>query len=336
MAIAKLKPHATIQDKLPAHAPVLSIVVPLYNEAVILRDFHSSLFGLLDTLGLRYELIYCNDGSSDDTAEIALSLAETDRRVKVVSLTRNFGKEIATTAGITVARGQAIMTLDADGQHPIELIPEFIERWQAGEKAIIGVRVSNQREGFVKKYGSKLFYKILNSLTGRRLVPGVSDFRLIDKSIQREFIRMTERNRITRGLIDWLGYRTSYLEFDANARMGGMKATYSVMKLFKLATDSFISMSVRPLYLTAYFGAIVLPLSLLLGLVMVINFLLGDPFNWHVTGGAYVMVLILFLIGVIMVSQGITGMYLSHIHTETQNRPLYVVDRSLSKGIEHE
>ncbi len=142
---------------------------------------------------------------------------------------------------------------------------------------------------------------------------------------------MTERNRITRGLIDWIGYQREYVSYTENPRFAGA-ATYSFRKLFRLAVDSAVSLSISPLYLTAYIGAIVLPLATLLGLGMSVNFLLGDPLRLHATGGAYIMVLVLFLIGILLVSQGIIGLYLSHIHTETQNRPLYIVDQSRTKG----
>ena len=142
---------------------------------------------------------------------------------------------------------------------------------------------------------------------------------------------MTERNRITRGLIDWLGYDREYIKFSANPRIAG-EAGYSFKKLLKLAIDSTISLSISPLYLSAYIGAFVLPVSTLLGVGMVINALVGDPLNLHATGGAYVLVLVLFLVGILLVSQGIIGLYLSHIHAETQNRPLYIIDKQRSVG----
>ncbi|HEX7962966.1 MAG TPA: glycosyltransferase, partial [Candidatus Saccharimonadales bacterium] len=247
----------------------------------------------------------------------------------VLSLSRNFGKETATTAGIHEARGQAILMLDADGQHPVELIPEFLARWRAGSKVVVGVRTANTNEGFAKHYGSRLFYWLFNKFSNMRLVPGLSDFQLIDSVVQREFSRLSEHNRITRGLIDWLGFPKDYIQYKAKPRLHG-EAGYSLKKLMKLAVDSIISLSISPLYITAYIGAVVLPLSVLLVVCMLLNFVLGDPFNLHVTGGAYVSVLLLFLMGILLLSQGIIGLYLSHIHTETQNRPLYVVDNERS------
>lgn len=311
---------------------LLSVVVPVYNERAGLGSFHDKLLSTLKDIPMQFEVVYCDDGSTDGSTKLLHTLASADDTIRVVRLSRNFGKELATTAGIHTAAGDAILTIDADGQHPVELIPEFLSKWQSGAKVVIGIRTANQKEGFVKRMGSHLFYGLFRKISGIKLVPGSSDYRLIDREVQTEFVRMTERNRITRGLIDWLGYQREYIHFRAHPRLAG-NATYSFSKLFKLAIDSAISLSSSPLYITAYIGAVVLPASILLGLGMAINYFLGDPMNLHATGGAYMMVLILFLVGILLVSQGIIGLYLSHIHTETQNRPLYIVDKGESKGV---
>jgi glycosyltransferase involved in cell wall biosynthesis len=313
--------------------PMLSVVVPVYNEASGLIEFQKNLARCLGQLkNLDYEIIYCDDGSHDRTTDQIKHFREVDSQIKLIRLSRNFGKEVATTAGINTASGRAIITIDSDGQHPVELIPQFVEKWQAGAKVIIGVRTGNQKEGLIKRLGSKIFYKVINKLSGVKLVPNSSDFRLIDRSVQQEFNRMTERGRITRGLIDWLGYKREFIEFKANPRIAG-SATYSFSKLIKLFIDSVVSMSKSPLYLSAYIGAVVLPLSILLGLFMLVNSVIGDPINLNATGSAYLVVLLMFLIGVLLVSQGIIGLYLSHIHTETQNRPLYIIDYEESEGV---
>lgn len=312
---------------------LISIVLPVYDEQDGLTDFHSSLLNELRGLeGYKFEIIYCNDGSRDDSLSHLKAIAIKDDRVRIISLSRNFGKEIATTAGIQHATGRAIITLDSDGQHPVELIGRFLETWKKGSKVVIGLRDSKSHTGLVKNLGSNLFYKIFNRFTGIKLVEGATDFRLIDSAVQRDFIKLTERNRITRGLIDWLGYEKVYIKFSAKPRLIG-KPAYSYKKLAKLAVDSLISLSNSPLYATAYIGAVVLPLSILLGLTMIVDKFIGDPFNWHATGGAYVLVLLLFLIGILLMSQGFIGLYLTHIHSETQNRPLYIIDKDSSKRI---
>ncbi len=310
--------------------PVLSVVIPVYNEAAGIEKFHASLIAVLKDAPLTYEVLYIDDGSLDASAKVITGFHEADPHVRVLKLTRNFGKEIATTAGIHAARGDAILMLDADGQHPVEAIPRFVAKWQQGAKVVVGKRIGRQAP-MLKRFGSKLFYGLFSRSMGVRVDPDTSDFRLIDKSLQLEFNRMTERNRMTRALIDWLGYDREYVTYRENDRLAGA-ATYSIRKLSKLAIDSAISLSTSPLYLVAYIGAVVLPVSTFLGLGMIINYALSDPLHLHATGGAYVMVLVLFLVGILLVSQGIIGLYLSHIHTETQNRPLYVVDEANTKG----
>lgn len=303
--------------------PVLSVVVPFYNEAAGIRQFHEHLMTVLQAAPLSFEVLYVDDGSLDNSAAVVAELEAADPCVKLLQLTRNFGKEVATTAGIHAARGQAVLTLDADGQHPVEAIPRFVAKWQHGAKVVVGVP-TNRHAGLFKRLGSRLFYGVFRRVTGLRLTSEATDFRLIDQEVQAEFNRLTERNRISRGLIDWLGYPQDQVRYAENPRLAG-EITYSFGKLFKLAIDSAISLSTSPLYLVAYIGIVVLPVATVLGLGMLINAGLGDPLGLHATGGAYLMVLILWLAGVLLVSQGIIGLYLSHIHAETQNRPLYVV-----------
>jgi dolichol-phosphate mannosyltransferase len=309
-----------------AHAsqPELSVVIPLYNEAASLPSLYKALRPVLDSLHLSNEILFVDDGSTDESSNLIKQMSQHDSTVRTIHLSRNFGKEIATTAGLHHARGRAIIMLDADGQHPVSSIPDFVERWQHGAKVVIG-RPQGRKASVIKRAGSKLFYGMFKLMTGMALDPDTTDFRLIDQSVQAQFNKFTEHKRITRGLIDLLGYRREYVEYEENPRLAGT-SPYSFTKLLKLAVDSAISLSVSPLYITAYIGAVVLPLSTLLGLGMVVNYVLGDPLNAHITGGGYLIVLILFLIGVLLVSQGIIGLYLTHIHTETQNRPLYIID----------
>ena len=316
-----------MSEKTPS---IISIVLPLYNEQNGLLQFHDNLVSVLRSIKhYSFEIIYCNDGSTDDSLSQLKKIAKEDSRVRVISLSRNFGKEIATTAGIQLASGDAVITLDSDGQHPVERIGDFISNWENGSKVVIGLRDSTEHIGITKRFTSSLFYSIFSRFTGIKLTPGATDYRLIDRAVQNDFVKLTERNRITRGLIDWLGYERTYITFKAKPRMND-RAAYSYKKLIKLAIDSLISLSNIPLYTTAYIGVVVLPLSVLLGLTMIIDKVLGDPLKWHASGGAYVMVLILFLIGILLMSQGFIGLYLTHIHSETQNRPLYIVDNDAS------
>jgi dolichol-phosphate mannosyltransferase len=251
----------------------------------------------------------------------------------VVNLSKNFGKEIATTAGIYYARSKATLIMDGDGQHPPALINEFINKWKAGAQVIIGVRESNTNEGFIKKYGSKIFYRILNSISDAKIIPSSTDFRLIDESVRQEFIRFTERNRITRGLIDWLGFKRDYVYFIAPERIAG-EASYKTSKLIKLAMNSFISLSLKPLFISGYIGMILVPLSLIAGIfIFVEQILLGDPMDLNITGSAMLGILIIFLVGLLLISQWFMAIYLSHVHAQTQGRPLFIIDKANSINI---
>jgi glycosyltransferase involved in cell wall biosynthesis len=307
--------------------PDLTVVVPLYNEAAGLEHFNASLIKVIKDYD-SYELIYVNDGSTDDSLKKLRHIASEDKAVRVISLSRNFGKEVATTAGIQAAKGQVIVTLDADGQHPVELIPQFVDKWEAGAQVVIGIR-SSRKTSFIKRTGSKLFQSMMKRVNGITIASGSTDFRLIDREVQQAFVAMPERNRMTRGLIDWLGFERQYVEYQEKTREHG-EATYSFKKLSKLFIDSLISHSTSPLYIAAYIGGAIIPLAVVMLAFMGAEMLSGDPLNLNITGGAYVLVLVLMLIGVLLLSQGIIGLYLSHIHAETQGRPLYVINQAES------
>ncbi|MET1033307.1 MAG: glycosyltransferase family 2 protein [Candidatus Saccharimonadales bacterium] len=314
--------------------PLLSVVVPMYNESEGAILFHSSLLpAVKKATSNSFEIIYVNDGSRDETLDILTKLAKNETTIRVINLSRNFGKEIATTAGISVARGQATIIMDGDGQHPPTLISEFIKKWQFGAQVVVGVRSSNQKEGIVKKWGSKVFYKIFNSASGSEIIPHSTDFRLIDKVVQTEFLRFSERQRITRGLIDWLGFKRDYITFDAPARLAG-EASYKTSQLVKLAMNSFISLSLKPLYFFGWIGVVITCLSLLVGTFIVVEqVILGDPLALSFTGTALLGIFTSFLIGLVLTSQGIIAIYLSHVHGQTQERPLFVIDKNNSTNL---
>jgi Glycosyltransferases involved in cell wall biogenesis len=309
--------------------------VPAYNESEGINDFHSKLLlpVLKKSVKNLYEIIYVNDGSKDDTLAKLNAIAITDKHVKVVNLSKNFGKEIALTAGIANATGDAIIILDSDGQHPPAIIPQFIKKWQAGAQVVIGVRISNTKEGVIKRWGSKMFYQIFNSTSGAEIVPRSTDFRLIDRVVANEFLRLTERNRISRGLIDWLGFERDYIEFDSPARLAG-EASYNIRQLVKLAMNSFTSLSLKPLFFFGWLGLFITIFSLFVGIAIFIEqFLLGDPLALNFTGAALLGIFISFLVGIVLTSQGVIAIYLSHVHGQTQGRPLYIVNPKGSQNL---
>ncbi len=311
---------------------LICYVIPCYNEVPSLPTFFSELKRITDSLpGYRHEFIFVDDGSTDNTPAMLQHFAERDQRVRVVSFSKNFGKEIATSAGIAQADCDAVIILDADGQHPPKLIPEFIAKWEDGAEVVIGVR-NNSHPGFFKKLTSRLFYALFNYGADWKLMPGATDYRLISRAVRIEFLKLTEHNRMTRALIDWLGFQRSYVSFAISERQNG-SATYGFGKLVGLALNSFVSMSLKPLFVMAYAGFGILLLSITLALFSAIEMLIGDPMRLRITGTAYLVMLVLFLLGIVLISQGVLALYISHIHTESKNRPLYVINHKASRRL---
>jgi len=215
--------------------------------------------------------------------------------------------------------------IDADLQHPPELIYEFLAKWKHGAEIVIGVRNKNQNENFIKKTGSYCFYKIINKISDTKITPFATDYRLLDRIVIKEFNKFTEKNRITRGLIDWLGFKRDYIYFNANQRAHG-KASYCYLKLFKLAINSIVSLSLFPLKIAGYSGIFITLFAGLLGIFIIIEkYIFNDPWNLNFSGPAILAVIILFLVGIILGCLGLIALYIASIHNETINRPLYVI-----------
>jgi glycosyltransferase involved in cell wall biosynthesis len=313
-----------------AKETLISLVVPVYNEASGLLAFHVNLKQALEGIkGHRFEIIYCNDGSTDETSLIIKKWCESETNTKLISLSRNFGKENALAAGIAQASGEAIITIDGDGQHPVETIPKLIEAWEKGAQVVVGVR----SEYADKRLSSKIFSWIFGKVAKQPILPDSTDFRLIDKDVREAFLSLEESNRINRGLIDWLGFKRELVYFKTNKRLSG-KASYSRKKLISLAVSSFVSLSPRPLYMFGYLGIFITSTSFILGMAVLIEQVIaGDPYHWRFTGTAMLSILLLFLVGIILMYQGIVSLYLSHIHDQTKKRPLYIINYADSEGL---
>lgn len=316
----------------------ISVVIPVYNEEKGFKKFYAEMLEpeLKKLEKYNYEVILVDDGSRDKTLEIVQGMAEKDAHIKVLAFSRNFGKEVALTAGIREATGDAILTIDADGQQPPKLIPEFIEKWEQGGEIIIGVRGKYEKHGLIAKLGSKLFYKILKGMGVKDTVPGSTDFRVIDRAVADEYNKLTEHGRITRGLMDWMGFKKVYIDYIYGNRLAG-KPSYNFSKLFNLAIDSFISLSTTPLMIFGWLGVFITVASFILGVFVGIEeFILGDPIGLKWTGTTCVSIFITFLVGLVLISQAVTALYISHIHAEAQGRPLYIIDRKNSRNLKSE
>jgi len=309
---------------------LISVIVPIYNEKENIPLFFEEFLKINEKLKDNYsfELIFVNDGSTDASIDKLYKLEDNNKsniNIKILDFARNFGKEIALTAGIENASGDACLMIDADLQHPIELIPNFITEWEEGFDVVIGIREANKGEGVIKKFGSKLYYSIMNKISDTKITPRATDFRIIDKSVVEAFLRFTERKRMTRALIDWLGFKKEYIHFNANPRKFG-QASYNVIKLIKLALNSFVSHSLFPLKITGYLGIFITVFFGGLGLFIFIGrYFINNSFALSFTGPALLAIFNAFLIGIVLSSLGLIALYIANIENEVKNRPLYII-----------
>ncbi|MEE0888324.1 MAG: glycosyltransferase family 2 protein, partial [Candidatus Saccharimonadaceae bacterium] len=277
--------------------------------------------------------ILVDDGSVDKTVEKVVEKRGGDEKIKIIALTRNFGKELALTAGLDYATGDAVIMIDADGQHPVEIIPQMIKKWEEGAYVVTAVRGENTTR---HKMGSRIYYRVMRICGNKDIVVGAMDYRLLDRSVVDEFNKMPEHNRLARGLVDWLGYPQEYVKVHTKNRLDG-KPTYSHKKLVTLTIDGLASSSRTPLVLFGYIGVAITVVSLILGVFILIQqYILGDPLKLDWSGAVAMSVFVSFLVGLVLVSQAITALYISQIHTEAKGRPLYVVDKRKSIGLKND
>lgn len=302
---------------------LISIVVPVFREAGNLKALHQQTVAALATTELDWELVFVNDGSPDRSLEVMLELAQSDARVRVVDLARNYGKELALTAGLDAARGEATVFMDADLQHPPAIIPRLIEEWMNGAEVVVGVRGTTERKGVVRSVSSFLYHRFMQRFSDHDSRKGSTDFRLLDERVCSAMKGIHERQRLFRGLVDWLGFRRVYVEFDAPARFDGA-ASYTLSKLWELALHTLVSHSEVPLRFVLYLGCFTVTLSTLgITWMQFAEFVIDA--RWRYTPLAKAMVFNTGLVGVVQMSLGIVGLYVAKIHGEVIGRPLYVV-----------
>lgn len=308
---------------------IISVVIPVHNEEKNVPHVYRAVREtFIRTPQYRYEIIFVNDGSKDGTSTAVEAIVALDPWVRYLEFTRNFGKEAATSAGIHAATGDAVVMIDADLQHPPHLIPDFITRWEEGAAVVVGVRQSNIGEGSIKKIGSRVFYKVMRVISETPMESGETDFRLIDREVADSFSVLTEHGRMTRSLINWFGYKTATIPFDAPARVHG-QAAYSVTKLIRLAFHAMVANSLLPLRLAGYLGILISITSFMLGSVVFVNrYIFNDALNWHISGPAQLAIINVFLIGVVLMALGAIALYIGKIDTEVTGRPLYVVRKN--------
>lgn len=306
--------------------PVFSIVVPVYNEEEVVFESYKRLKGVMESLNEQYELIFVNDGSHDATAVIVRHICETDPTVHLIDFARNFGHQTAITAGMDYASGEAVVVIDADLQDPPEVIPEMIAKWREGYDVVYGKRAERKGETLFKRVTSAAFYRVLQKLTDVDIPVDTGDFRLIDRKVCDALKRVKERNRYIRGIISWLGFKQTGVEFVRDKRLAG-ETKYPLKKMLRFAFDGITSFSVKPLKLSSYVGGIVSFAGFAYLLVVVYQKLFTTR---TVTGWASMMAVSLFFNGVVLMMLGIIGEYIGRIYDEAKGRPLYVVRETLN------
>lgn len=304
----------------------VSIVVPVFNEQDNVRVFYEEVCKYMDPLAYVYELIFIDDGSKDGTTGLVNSLAQRDARVKAVVLARNFGHQVALTCGLDYAEGDAVITMDGDLQHPPELLPVLLRQWEEGFEVVQTVRLDTVGVSAAKKFSSKLFYRLINSISDTHIAAGGSDFRLLDKKAVKTFQRFKEKARFIRGIIGDLGYRQTHVEFIAPVRHAG-KSKFSLRKMLAFALDGITSYSKFPLRMAFYLGLLFGVMSFALMLDVMYTKLFTEE---AVPGWATVAASILLLGGIQLVGLGIIGEYIGRIFEEVKQRPLYWVSSEVN------
>ena len=307
----------------------ISILLPIFCEEKGLP----ALFAALDEISFKapnykFEFIMVNDGSKDRSWDILQGQSDKDTRYRSVDLSRNFGKEIALSAGLVYATGDAVICMDADLQHPPSYIPQMLDQWEHGAEVVEMVRVESKNEPLFRKLGSKAFYFLLGTISDTEILSKTTDFRLLDRRVVEALKSIEERHRMFRGLVDWLGFRKVRLPFTASARQHG-ESVYSYAKLTNLALNSFIGHSSIPLKLIGVLGVIITMIGLLTFLLMIAA-TLTDPQWLKFTNLAFAVVINTILIGIVLLALGLMSLYISKIYAETQNRPLFVVREVLN------
>lgn len=315
----------------------ISVIVPTHNEEENISLFMSSIRPVFNSFKYKYifELLFVNDGSTDNTLNEIYKEIDNDiyLDIKVIDLSRNFGKEIALTAGLNNCSGDAAIMIDADLQHPIELIPEFISKWESGFDVVVGIRKTNKKDNIFKKFASFIFNKILIKLASINYSTRSTDFRLIDRVVIDEFNKLGEGNRMTRGLIDWLGFKRGYIFFDAKPRING-KRSYTFKGLSRLFINGIIQNSLFPLKLAGYLGIFITFVSGVFGICIIIGRYIVKADWWTgITNMAVLAIFNMFLIGIVLCCLGLIALYVANISDASKKRPLYVINKKTSKKI---
>jgi len=306
---------------------VFSIIVPVFNEESVIDEFSKRTLAVMDSLGKPFEVIFVDDGSTDATFRKASLLASRSRSIKALRLSRNFGHQIAITAGIDAASGEAVIVMDGDLQHPPELIPDMVKKWAEGFHVVNTARMETEGIPLKKKLFSKIFYKLINIDSEVPIYPDAADFRLMDRAAVEAFRQLREQDRFVRGLTSWIGFKQTSVPFNAPSRHSG-ESKYTLRKMLKFAVNGITSFTTLPLKAVGVFGLVVAAASFVYAaFALYEKLILGIT----VEGWTSLLVGILFLGGVQLISIGVLGAYIARIFRQVKNRPLYFVQERAGK-----
>ena len=305
--------------------PAVDIVIPVFNEAGVVEKSHENLSATIETCPYSFTIYYVNDGSTDGTAASLSALKRRDSRVRVIELSRNFGHQAALTAGLDASTGGAVITMDCDGQHPPELIPQMLKLIEQGYDLVQGQRFDAEQRTSAKQLTSRAFYRLLNAISGTRVEPGAADFRAMSRQAVDALKSMPEYHRFLRGMISWMGFPAVILPYHESARIAG-RSKYSLAKMLRLALDAIFSFSLAPLYIGLTMGGILLCLALA-EMLYVLSFWVTGRASGLAPGWSSLMFVVLITGGMLMVLLGFVGVYVGYIFQEVKRRPVYLVKK---------
>ncbi len=304
-----------------SNSPTISLVAPVYNEVQVLPEFVARASAALNATGLSWEIVFVDDGSQDATPDLVRKYHQQDPRIGLVLLSRNFGKEIAMTAGLDHSKGQAVIVIDADLQDPPELIAEMIPLWKEGYDVIYARRTAREGESAIKRATAHLFYRIINKLADQVIPNDVGDFRLLSRRAVDALLQLRERHRFMKGLFVWIGFRQTEIAYARAPRAAGL-TKWNYWRLWNFSIEGITSFSMRPLQFASYFGLLIASSAVLYGTFIVLRTIFfGNP----VPGYPSLLAAVLFLGGMQLLTMGVIGEYVGRISNETKRRPLYLV-----------
>tara|TARA_R110001583_G_scaffold84835_2_gene222771 strand:+ start:1397 stop:2332 length:936 start_codon:yes stop_codon:yes gene_type:complete len=307
----------------PASVPKISLICPCYNEAEVVGFFMEAVTPVMIEIGLSYEVVFINDGSRDETLETIQALQHQYAAIRIINLSRNFGKEAALTAGIDLARGDALIPIDVDLQDPPELIHDFVREWQNGFDVVVAKRVDRSSDSLAKKLSAELFYKFHNAISHVNIPDNVGDYRLITRKVVEAIQTLPENQRFMKGIFSWVGFNTQVVEYTRGPRKAG-HTSFNGWKLWNFALEGITSFSTTPLRIWLYIGTLISLFAFLYGSVIIIKTLM---FGADTPGYASLITVVLFLGGIQLVGIGVLGEYMGRLYMESKRRPVYIIDK---------